>query len=143
MARGRGDPKPIRSSLAILHERFEVLQREKKRRERKELMMYFPDPVANHFNGTFFDGPVPRDQTELSVQHQRDYHPCLARQRWKSLEGCFLTSETSSRRDQGEFGGGEFLEMPLANKRPRCSDCQPVTQSAPGHSDVLDTTLHL
>ncbi|KAK3404340.1 hypothetical protein EUGRSUZ_K00650 [Eucalyptus grandis] len=130
MARQSGDTKMVRSSLALLQERFKELQRAKERREQREHMRWFPEPVQPNYNAS-------PDRSRACFQYQTS-HPHLPSR--PAPEDCFLSPGLNShpQRSHGKFRTMNTMQSP---------DIWPNAASAtsfrsPEYSDV-DTSLHL
>lgn len=144
MARQGGDPKVIRSSIAILQERFMELQRARERREQIELMKYLTEPGPGRqcqFTGSQAGTTAHLEQPKLSFQHQTaNHHQYPPSQQQLPSEDCLLSLGGSSpRNNQGEFRVvGVSATLP-ANLWPNYSTNM---SRAPENSDV-DTSLRL
>lgn len=130
MARQSGDTKMVRSSLALLQERFKELQRAKERREQWDHMRWIPEPGQPNHSAS-------PDRARARFQHQTS-HPHLPLR--PAPEDCFLSLglNSHSQRNHGKFR--TMNTMPSPNIWPNVT---PSTLSkCPDYSDI-DTSLHL
>ncbi|XP_030512653.1 uncharacterized protein LOC115726759 [Rhodamnia argentea] len=130
MARQSGDTKMVRSSLALLQERFEELQRAKERREQTEHMRWISEP--GHPNRS-----ASPDSSRARFQHQSSHPHLLPR---PTPEDCFLSLGLNphSQRNHAKFRTMNTMLSP--NAWPNVASA--ISSRSPDYSEV-DTSLHL
>ncbi|KAI3440947.1 uncharacterized protein J3R85_002982 [Psidium guajava] len=130
MARQSGDTKVVRSSLALLQERFKELQRAKERREQRERMRWISKPGRPSHNSS-------PDRSRARFQHQAS-HPHLPSR--AAPEDCFLSL---CHNPQSQWNHAKFRTMntmPSPNAWPNVASA--ISSRCPNYLEV-DTSLHL